>query len=488
MSAPPIQTILAVDPDTDFLGWVQRHLQSEHTRVVTTTSAEDAFALYLELEPALLLSEVYVAPLNGVELLKRVRQQDPNAMVVLTTGFPTTSFIIDSMKFGAFEFLRKERLPYELRAVAEAALRAREAIALARGEAAAEAKVPSPEVLRDSIIGESPAMQDVFKLIGRVSRSNAPVMITGESGTGKEVVARAIHRFSSRTSNEFVAINCAAIPANLLESELFGHEKGAFTGAVQRRVGRFEQCSEGTLFLDEIGDMPVEVQSKILRVLQEGQFSRVGGNTTLTTGARILTATNRNLEADVEAGRFREDLFYRLNVVRIHLPPLRQRIEDIPALSNFFLQRITGRSAQNRYRFAPEALTLLQNHNWPGNVRELENCIQRAVVLANTNLLLARDIPIQAARAAPAPPTPSAAPSAPEPLSLNQIASFLFQQMRDQSDFEPLAWLELELTRRAMSSAGNDEAKAAKLLGVTRPALRKRLQVLQNPTEIPRTS
>jgi len=231
-------------------------------------------------------------------------------------------------------------------------------------------------------------------MVGRASRGDAPVLITGESGAGKEIVAGAIHKFSKRSGSEFIAINCAAIPENLLESELFGHEKGAFTGAHSLRKGRFEQCDGGTLFLDEIGDMPIHTQSKILRTLQSGEFSRVGGNENLTADVRILAATNKDLEFCVKNGEFREDLFYRLNVVRVHIPPLRQRIEDIKLLAEFFLKRNAEQKKAPKLRLSSESIELLEAYNWPGNVRELENTLYRASLLSTADVLLPKDIPL----------------------------------------------------------------------------------------------
>jgi DNA-binding NtrC family response regulator len=254
----------------------------------------------------------------------------------------------------------------------------------------------APAVPAETIIGEAPAMQDVFKLVGRAARGDAPVLITGESGAGKEVIAGAIHSFSRRSGSEYVAINCAAIPENLLESELFGHEKGAFTGATAQRKGRFEQCDGGTLFLDEIGDMPLQTQSKILRALQSGEYSRVGGNATLCADVRVLAATNRDLESAVTDKSFREDLFYRLNVVRVHIPPLRHRREDVRPLAKFFLERIASKKGGPRLRLSDDAITLLESHDWPGNVRELENTLYRASVLATADVLLPKDIPLGA--------------------------------------------------------------------------------------------
>ena len=271
-----------------------------------------------------------------MELIKKIRLNDPNSQIVLTTGFPPTSAVIEAMKLGAYDVLRKESLPYDLRPVVEEALAASDAISSTSEQIDPNKRNNSPD---ETIIGSAPRMQEVFKMVGRASRGDAPVLITGESGAGKEIVADAIHKFSKRSGSEFIAINCAAIPENLLESELFGHEKGSFTGAHSMRKGRFEQCDGGTLFLDEIGDMPIQTQSKILRTLQSGEFSRVGGNETLCTEVRILAATNKDLEVCVRDGLFREDLFYRLNVVRVHIPPLRKRREDIRLLAEFFLKR-----------------------------------------------------------------------------------------------------------------------------------------------------
>ncbi|MFQ3578085.1 MAG: sigma-54 dependent transcriptional regulator, partial [Verrucomicrobiia bacterium] len=268
------QTILIVDPDTDFLEWARGQLGSLCTRVVTTTDADHALRLYFEENPDLVIAEININPHNGLELLKRIRQRDPNAMVLLSSAFSTTQSVIESMKLGAFDFIRKESLPFSFKIVVDSALKARKEL-----KAATEFKPQlTVEQHRDSIVGKSEPMQQVFKMIGRVAGTDAPVMITGESGAGKELIAKAIHRYSTRANADFVAINCAAIPENLLESELFGHEKGAFTGAHTQRIGRFEQSNGGTLFLDEIGDLPLAVQGKLLRVLQEGEFCRVGGN------------------------------------------------------------------------------------------------------------------------------------------------------------------------------------------------------------------
>ena len=314
-------------------------------------------------------------------------------------------------------------------------------------------------------------------MIGRISNSDAAVMITGESGSGKELVARAIHQYSARNDRPFLAINCAAIPENLLESELFGHEKGSFTGASAQRIGRFEQCDGGTLFLDEIGDMPLAIQSKLLRVLQDGTFSRVGGNHTIKTDVRIVAATNKTLEAEIATKTFREDLFYRLNVVRLHLPPLRGRREDIRLLAEYFLKRIAAQKLKPMLQLSTEAVELLESYPWPGNVRELENTIQRASVLATGDVLLPKDLPLGQNPAINSS-LPSARPAV-GPGSLEEAAAMLFEAASAQPGLELLPWLEKEFTRRAMESTGQNQLRAAKLLGITRATLRKRLEHLR---------
>lgn len=468
-----MQTILLIDPESDFLEWAARWLSNESVRCVTAARADEGLKIAAEAKPDLVITELHLQPFSGMDLLKRLRLQDPNAMVILTTGFPPTNAVIESMKLGAFDFLRKEALPYDLRPVVESALKARDEVRVQ--PQAAPVQESGFDLGEHAMIGRSPAMQEVFKMIGRVSRGDAAVMITGESGCGKEIVARAIHRFSPRANRDFVAINCAAIPENLLESELFGHEKGSFTGAQQQRIGRFEQCDGGTLFLDEIGDMPFTLQSKILRVLQEGEFSRVGGNSTIRTDVRIIAATNRNLEKEVEQGRFREDLFYRLNVVRIHLPPLRERPEDIRLLAAFFLQRLAKKRGNSRLRIAEDTFKLLESYNWPGNVRELENTIQRACALANTEVLLPRDIPLgQMTRDAHAAASHGVAAEPNEELTPEVAAIFLLKAAESRGE-SALAWIDRLVAHAAVQKAG-DSAAAAKLLGIRGPALKKLIE------------
>jgi DNA-binding NtrC family response regulator len=470
-----MQTILLVDPETDFLEWAQNQLETPTTRVITSTTADEAYKICITENPDLLVSETHLMPFSGLELLARVRQRDSNAIVILMSAFGTTQSVIESMKLGAFDYLRKESLPFNLKPVVDAALTAQ---AEMRSATAFKPQL-TVEQYQDSLVGQSQPMQQVFKMIGRVSHSDAPVMLTGESGSGKELVARAIHHYSNRNAQPFIAINCAAIPENLLESELFGHERGAFTGASSQRIGRFEQGNGGTLFLDEIGDMPLAVQGKILRVLQEGEFSRVGGNATIKTDVRIIAATNKTLEQEVAKKQFREDLFYRLNVVRIHLPPLRQRKEDINLLAEYFLKKIATHKHLPQLKLSEEAVKLMEDYPWPGNVRELENTIQRACVLATSEVLLPKDIPLGAAAqqtdGGPEHPVVTVTSNPVQPTLETAVEVLLDAASADRS-LQLLPWLEREFTLFAMKRTKGNQVKAAKLLGVTRATLRKRIE------------
>lgn len=477
MSTGPItQTVLVVDSETDFLDWVRQQLKASGVRVITETNSSNAFKIFCLEKPDLVISEMHLRPAGGLDLLAKIRAESPNAMVIIMSAYGTTQAVIESMKLGAFDFLRKESLPFTMKVVVDTALKA-----------AAELRAASPskpaltvEQFRDDIVGQSEAMQSVFKMVGRVAMSDAPVLVTGESGCGKELVARAIHNYSERHKKPLIAINCAAIPENLLESELFGHEKGSFTGAATQRIGRFEQGNGGTLFLDEIGEMPLAVQSKLLRVLQEGEFSRVGGNATIRSNVRIVAATNRNLEEAIAKKEFREDLYYRLNVVGIHLPPLRARSEDIPLLAEYFLSRIAQQQHRPLLQLSGEAINVMQAYPWPGNVRELQNTLQRACVLATSDVLLPKDLPLGQVAGASEPADPSADRGrVMSALTVEEAAKSLFEAlMRESGDRELLPWVEEDFTRRAMELTRNNQLRSSKLLGITRATLRKRLERL----------
>ena len=477
MSIPSVsnQTVLIVDSETDFLDWARLQLKASGVKVITETNASNAFKIFCLEKPDLVITEMHLRPAGGLDLLAKIRAESSNAMVIIMSAFGTTQAVIESMKLGAFDFLRKESLPFTMKVVVDSALRA-----------AAELRTASPtkpaltvEQYRDDIVGQSEAMHSVFKMVGRVAMSDAPVLITGESGSGKELVARAIHNYSERSKKSLLAINCAAIPENLLESELFGHEKGSFTGAATQRIGRFEQCNGGTLFLDEIGEMPLTVQSKLLRVLQEGEFSRVGGNATIKANVRIVAATNRNLEQAIVAKEFREDLFYRLNVVGIHLPPLRARVEDIRLLAEYFLSRIANSQHRPLLQLSAETIKIMEAYPWPGNVRELQNTLQRACVLATSDVLLPKDLPL--GQVSNVKEASELAIRNYSDLTVEEAASALFKALvREGDDRELLPWVEEDFTRRAMELTKRNQVKASKLLGITRATLRKRLERLSS--------
>ena len=383
------QTILLVAPDHEYLDWATKHLAANDLRILRCDHAENAIKVCDTTRVDLIIADLALQPFDGMTLLARLRAAHPAILIILTATSPSTAQVIEATQMGAEDILRKESLIFELRKVVDSVLQALEE----RRAAGSPEKAQHKPDARVKIIGNSRALQDVFKIVGRVARTDAPVLVSGESGTGKELVANAIHEYSPRAKNTFVAINCGAIPENLLESELFGHEKGSFTGAINRRTGLFEECDNGTLFLDEIGDMPAPVQVKLLRVLQDGTFTRVGSTEMQKSDVRILAATNKNLAEEVALGNFREDLYYRLNVVEIPLPPLRERKEDIPLLAEFFLQRLARKYSLSRIKLSSEALEALKNHHWSGNVRELENTMARACALSESSLLLAEDIP-----------------------------------------------------------------------------------------------
>src|SRR5579859_7116759 len=395
--------LLLIDDEADVQYSFQRIFDSPEIELTTASSGEEALRLLPKVKPDLVMMDVRMGGMNGLETLRQIRQIDSKLLVILMTAYGTTQTAIEAMKLGAYDYLLKPFDPVKIKDLIANALKA----------ARDMTQVVSYQPLLESedyeleIVGRSEPMQQVFKLIGQVAASDATALITGESGTGKELVARAIYHHSNRAEQPFLAVNCAAIPEQLLESELFGHEKGSFTGATNQRIGKFEQCNHGTLFLDEIGDMTPATQTKILRVLQSGTFERVGGNQPLKVDVRIIAATNKPLEQAVAARQFREDLFYRLNVVRIQLPALRERPEDIRLLVNYFLKKLAQDKQHPPKSISPGVIKALEKYHWPGNVRELENVIQRAVVVAKGDAILPGDLPPEIANpASPAMPPP----------------------------------------------------------------------------------
>src|SRR5438876_6080413 len=376
--------LLLIDDEADVQYSFRRIFDSPEIELTATSSGEEGLKLIAKVKPDLVIMDVRMGGMNGLETLRRIRETNAKLPVIMMTAYGTTQMAIEAMKLGAYDYLLKPFDVPKVKQIVTAALKA----------ARDMKRVVSYQPLLESedyelgIVGRSEGMQNVFKLIGQLASSDATALITGESGTGKELVARAIYHHSQRAEQPFLAINCAAIPENLLESELFGHERGSFTGATHQRIGKFEQGNRGTIFLDEIGDMTPATQTKILRVLQSGTFERVGAGVPIEVDVRLIAATNKPLEQAVAARQFREDLFYRLNVVRIHIPPLRERREDIRLLVNYFLKKFAKDQPGPPRSIAPVVLKALEKYHWPGNVRELENIIRRALVVSKGEAIL----------------------------------------------------------------------------------------------------
>jgi DNA-binding NtrC family response regulator len=381
--------VLVVDDESDIRTELALLLHERGYEVQTAADGEKAVPKLLEFDPDLLLTDLRMTGMDGLELMARARENDPDRGVVLMTGFAGIETAVSAMRSGAADYVQKPLDVEELFEIVERVIE--------RRQLRVQMRTPHERTIEDGtperMLGGSPEMQQVQELIRQVAPSRASALITGESGTGKELVATAIHRQSLRARGPFVKLNCAALAETLLESELFGHERGAFTGALNRRLGRFEQADGGTLFLDEIGEISASLQVKLLRFLQEQEFERVGGNETIKVDVRILAATNRDLQREVAEKRFREDLYYRLNVISIELPPLRARRTDIVQLAMYFLQRFGAKNDRPVTGFSDEALEALLRHTWPGNVRELENAIERAVVVSRGELIRCSDLP-----------------------------------------------------------------------------------------------
>ncbi len=421
-----MKPIWIVDDDRSIRWVLEKALSRQNIPCRAFGSAQEVLGELERDQPQVLVSDVRMSGLDGIELLRSVKRKHPALPVIIMTAYSDLDSAVSAFQGGAFEYLPK---PFDVDRAVELIQRAVDESIRESGEEDAAAQAPE-------ILGQAPAMQEVFRAIGRLSQSTVTVLITGESGSGKEVVARALHKHSARASKPFIALNMAAIPRDLLESELFGHERGAFTGAHRRRTGRFEQASGGTLLLDEVGELTAAVQGKVLRVLEERSFERVGGGDTLTTDARLVAATNRDLEAMVATGEFRSDLFYRLDVFPIELPPLRERSSDLPALARHLLERLAARHGAAPVQLDDAAGELLAQQSWPGNVRQLANLLERAVILSERSRLSAADL--QALL------TPTAADD------------------------------ELERLRQALRDADGDKRRAAELLGVSyRTVLRR---------------
>ncbi|KAF5027918.1 Transcriptional regulatory protein ZraR [anaerobic digester metagenome] len=446
--------ILVVDDDAGHLSMLRTVLSGWGYAPEGATDGESAVEMVRAKAYDAVLLDVRMAGMGGMEALSRMSAFNPAMPVIIMTAYSSVETAVAALKTGAYDYLTK---PLDLDVLRLTLERALDHMRLAAENETLRRKLadapPGPE-----IIGTSRAMRELFTLIGMVAPTEATVLITGESGTGKELVARAIHSGSARSSGPLVAVNCAALSETLLESELFGHEKGAFTGAERRREGRFMAADKGSIFLDEIGEIAQPIQAKLLRVIQEREIQRVGGDKPIGVDVRILAATNRDLKKEVEAGRFREDLYYRLNVVSVPVPPLRERAEDIPLLAQFFLGRFAEKNRKRIKGFTPAAMDHLVRCAWPGNVRELENAVERAVILSVGEYVTERELPL----CDPRPATPA-----------------LATQVEGGSGGltgRPLDDVEREVILATLDSCGGNKSEAARVLGITRATLHKKLK------------
>ena len=471
--------LLLIDDEDDVRYSFKRIFSSPDLVLETAASGEEGIEVIKTFKPDLVLMDVRMGGISGLETLRLIRENDAKLPIIMMTAFGTTQTAIEAMKLGAYDYLLKPFDVPKLKQIVNDALKAARDM---KQVVACEPLLES-EDYDMGIVGRSQSMQEVFKTIGQLAGSDATALITGESGTGKELVARAIYHNSQRNSKSYLPINCAAIPENLLESELFGHEKGSFTGATSQRVGKFEQCHQGTLFLDEIGDMTLATQAKILRVLQNGTIERVGGNKSINVDVRIIAATNKRLEEAVAANEFREDLFYRLNVVRVSLPSLRERSEDIPLLIDYFLKVIAESEGNKVKSILETAQTALLNYSWPGNVRELENVMRRTIVMAKGDAIRLDDLPKniysnQGIVSSLENRTINQVDSQVSPTASNDISSLaatLFQWAKSQPDLAILPAVERELVAHALRETNGNQVKASRLLGITRATLRNRI-------------
>lgn len=466
-------TLLAIDDDRSVLHLITAAFKDSPVTVVTARDVPEGLEVVRKGADVVLL-DIMLPEISGLEAARKFQALDPKLPVIFITASGTSDTAIEAMKLGAYDYLLK---PLDLPNLRDLVTRALEIRRLMK----VPVELPREGVQRfdsDQIIGRCPAMQDVFKAIGRVASQNVTVLINSESGTGKELIARAIYHHSHRANKQFLAVNCAAIPDALLESELFGHEKGSFTGADARRIGKFEQLSGGTIFLDEVGDMSPLVQSKVLRLLQEQRFERVGGHETIQTDVRIIAATNRDLKQMAAQGKFREDLYYRLNGFTIKIPPLRERGDDILLLLHYCLQKFSRELGKNVHSFSDEALDLLVHYGWPGNVRELEAVVRQSLLQTTGSVILPEFLP-DSIRFDPGEPVvldPNDDPA-------SDLEAFLSTRLRNDNAqdiyVETLEMMERFVISRVLRHTEGNQSQAAKMLGITRGTLRNKIRTLR---------
>ncbi|MBL8682341.1 MAG: sigma-54-dependent Fis family transcriptional regulator [Myxococcales bacterium] len=456
--------ILVVDDEANLRRLIAAQLTQDGYEVHTVADGKEAVAALKEQHFDAVISDLRMPNMDGMTLLAHVQAEHGDIPVIVLTAHGTVETAVDAMRLGAFDFLTKPFDRAEMQLVVGKAVRTVD-------QRHKDVALDADERGRYRIIGESPPMVAIYHLLEKVADTPATVLITGESGTGKELIARALHENSSRRQRPFIRVNCGAIPRDLMEAELFGHEKGAFTGAVTSKPGRFELAHEGTLFLDEISEIPVEMQVKLLRAIQEGEFDRVGGIKPTAVDVRLVAATNRELKSEIASGRFREDLYYRLNVLPIHLPPLRERRTDIPLLAEHFLLKQSTRLKRGSMKLSPEAIEAMRNYPWPGNIRELENVVERTVLLTDGDTIRPKDLPLEVQRADERGETAAAVADEAEDDSAENAPGGLKQQVREAS-----AKLERELIVRALAQTGGNVTQAARLLKISRKSLQIKMK------------
>ncbi len=466
-------SLLVVDDDPSVLHVFRRLLNDGDMRVLAADTGSAALEMIRQQKPDVVVLDVILPDIGGLDLYKKIHEIDPQLPVIFVTASAASETAIEAMKLGAFDYLLK---PLDFPKVRELVARAAQ-IRRFMHVPVTLAAAPEDRCSGDLLVGSCPAMQEVYKAIGRVATQHVTVLIHGESGTGKELIARAIYQHSQRSTGRFLAVNCAAIPETLLESELFGHEKGSFTGADSKRIGKFEQCSGGTLFLDEVGDMTPLVQSKVLRVLQEQRFERVGGNETIQTDVRIIAATNRELETMVADGQFRADLYYRLNGFGIRLPPLRDRGNDLIELLEHFLVHFSTELGKNVSEVSPEALEMLMRYHWPGNVREFQSMLKQALLQAIGPILMPEFLPPHLQVTARAARSEVAKPLG-QSQALDRFVEDRIRAGTTNLHDEVLMYVERIVITRALQQTGANQSSAAKILGITRGSLRNKIRSL----------
>jgi nitrogen regulation protein NR(I) len=468
--------ILVVDDSQPILTLMKEFLEEEGYQVATAVTAKEALLLIEKKKPDLVIMDIKLPDIDGLDALIEIKKRDPKLSVIMMTAFGTTQTAIQAMKRGAYDYVAKPFKNEELKVLIKKALEAGRLMKESVSYQAQKAELTEGVC----IIGENPQMLEIYKTIGKIADSNAMVLIRGESGTGKELVARAIYQNSLRRDKPFLAVNCAAIPESLLESELFGHERGAFTGAINKRIGKFQQCNTGTIFLDEIGDMPLSTQTKILRVLQQHTFEPVGSENTVKVDVRVIASTNKDLAKAMEKGEFREDLYYRLKVITIFMPSLRDKREDIPLLVDYFVRKFNREFNKNIKKVSPEVMAHFMKFPWPGNVRELENAIQTAVIMSKKDVLLLDNFPLFTA----------GSQTFNRELPIKPVSDYekLFQDiltpiLKDTSFSgsgqiykKIMGGLEKILIAAVLNETTGNQIRAARILGISRNTLRMRMK------------